>query len=265
MKHNTFTLCESWTCSSTAWSSMPQMHTLWQFSLPHTWKVALSLKTIFLTHLTHCCWKSTQNWKLRLWSYNSCSQYPFTRRSAQNVPVTLLRHLQFPAPAMCWLLRVPDKSFLNMSNTLGRWPWQTCLFCSTQATNLLEFLVPVMNCFACSGSVWYLVWNIQCPWQMTQFWHISSFKTRKAFLFPVHAMFHHDDPLAVKLASIPQHLSSPPHKKIKLGEILYPLTWSFLVFSLGCWGAGFGSFWVTHELPCITYIHASCQYSTVCC
>ena len=38
----------------------------------------------------------------------------------------------------------------------------------------------------------------------------SNSKTQKAFLFPDHAMFHHDCPLAVKPASTPRRLL---HKK----------------------------------------------------
>jgi hypothetical protein len=43
--------------------------------------------------------------------------------------------------------------------------------------------------------------------QLTQFWQIPR---HNAFLFPVHAMFHHDCPLAVKPASTPWRLV---HKK----------------------------------------------------
>jgi hypothetical protein len=39
---------------------------------------------------------------------------------------------------------------------------------------------------------------------------LSNSKTQNVFLFPVHAMFHHDCPLAVKLASTPRHIV---HKK----------------------------------------------------
>jgi hypothetical protein len=43
--------------------------------------------------------------------------------------------------------------------------------------------------------------------QLTQFWQIPR---QNAFLFPVHAMFRHDCPLAVKPASTPRRLV---HKK----------------------------------------------------
>jgi len=56
---------------------------------------------------------------------------------------------------------------------------------------------------------------------------LAKIKTRNAF-FPVHAMFRHDCPLAVKPASTPRRLV---HKK--LGEILYLLICSFLLCLLG--------------------------------
>ena len=52
----------------------------------------------------------------------------------------------------------------------------------------------------------------------------ANSKTQNAFLFPVHAMFRHDCPLAVKPASTPRRLVDK-----KLGEILYLLICSFLL------------------------------------
>jgi len=54
---------------------------------------------------------------------------------------------------------------------------------------------------------------------------LANSKTQNTFLFPVHAMFRHDCPLAVKPASTPRRLV---HKK-KLGEILYLSICSFLL------------------------------------
>jgi hypothetical protein len=62
-----------------------------------------------------------------------------------------------------------------------------------------------------------------CPplvtWQMSNLAILANSNTHNASLFPVHAMFSHDCPLAVKPASMPRRLV---HKK-KLGEILYLL------------------------------------------
>jgi len=46
--------------------------------------------------------------------------------------------------------------------------------------------------------------------QMSNLAILANSKTQNAFLFPVHAMFHHDCPLAVKPASTPRRLI---HKK----------------------------------------------------
>jgi hypothetical protein len=48
----------------------------------------------------------------------------------------------FPACVVCWLLRAPDKS-------LSWWPLLVCSIWSTQAATLLQFLIPLINCFVC--------------------------------------------------------------------------------------------------------------------
>jgi hypothetical protein len=48
--------------------------------------------------------------------------------------------------------------------------------------------------------------------QMSNLAILANSETRNAFLFPVHAMFHHDCPLAVKPASTPRRLV---HKKTR--------------------------------------------------
>ena len=40
-----------------------------------------------------------------------------------------------------------DKSFSHTLDTLGRWPRPTCSLRSAQAATLLEFHVPLTNCF----------------------------------------------------------------------------------------------------------------------
>jgi hypothetical protein len=61
--------------------------------------------------------------------------------------------------------------------------------------------------------------------QMSNLAILANSKTQNGFLFPVHAMFRHDCPLAIKPASRPRRLV---HKK-KLGEILYLFICSFLL------------------------------------
>jgi len=52
------------------------------------------------------------------------------------------------------------------------------------------------------GSVWYMVRNLRCTVTIDSV--MVNSKTQNAFLFPVHAMFRHDYPLAVKPASTPR-------------------------------------------------------------
>jgi hypothetical protein len=112
--------------------------------------------------------------------------------------------------------RAPDKRSSHMLNSLGKWPWPSCLFCSTQAATLLEFHVPLTNCFV---RRWFCVVhdsNLHCTIIIDSVW--ANFKIQNAFLFPVHTMFHHDCPLVVEPASTPQRLV---HKK-KIGRVSLP-------------------------------------------
>jgi hypothetical protein len=54
------------------------------------------------------------------------------------------------------------------------------------------------------GSVWYVVRNLRCTVIIDSV--LANCKTRNTFLFPVHAMFSHDFPIAVKSASTPERL-----------------------------------------------------------
>jgi len=49
--------------------------------------------------------------------------------------------------SICWLLRAPDKRFSHTLDSLGRWPRPASSFRSAQAATLLEFHVPLTNCF----------------------------------------------------------------------------------------------------------------------
>jgi len=70
------------------------------------------------------------------------------------------------------------------------------------------------------GSVRYMVRNLRCTVTIDSV--LANSKTQNAFLFTVHAIFHHDYPLAVEPASTPRPLVQ------KLWEILYLLICSFL-------------------------------------
>jgi len=93
-----------------------------------------------------------------------------------------------------------------MLDSLGQWPWLACSFRRAQAATMLEFHVPLTNCFV---RRWFcVVRKLHCTITIDSV--LANCKTQNAFLFPVHAMFHHDCPLAVKPASMPRRLV---HKK----------------------------------------------------
>ena len=77
----------------------------------------------------------------------SCGKSFYAKTFAQNALNTWLRHLQFPARASCWLLGAPDKRFSHTLDRLGRWPRTAYSFRSAQAATMLEFHVPLTNCF----------------------------------------------------------------------------------------------------------------------
>ena len=79
------------------------------------------------------------------------------------------------------------------------------------------------------------------------FWQIP--RNRKFFLFPVHAMFRHDCPLAVKPSSTPWRLLYKIKNKMeRFSAYCYA---SFCCVCLGCCAANFGISGGTYELPCI--------------
>jgi len=78
------------------------------------------------------------------------------------------------------------------------------------------------------GSVRYIVRNLHCTVTIDSV--LANSKKQNAFLFYVHAMFHHDCPLAMKSASTPRRLAQKNHHHHHhLGEILYLLICSVLL------------------------------------
>ena len=71
------------------------------------------------------------------------------------------------------------------------------------------------------GSVRYMVRNLGCTVTIDSV--LANSKTQNAFLFTMHAIFRHDNPLVVEPASTPR-----PLVQKKLWEILYLLICSFL-------------------------------------
>jgi len=80
------------------------------------------------------------------------------------------------------------------------------------------------------------------------FWQIRRYRT--LFLFPVHAMFRHDCPLAVETCKYATALSTRKNLE-RFSTYWYA---PFCCVCLGCCAAEFGSSGGTYELPCI-YIY----------
>jgi hypothetical protein len=100
------------------------------------------------------------------------------------------------------------------------------------------------------GSVWYIVRNVRCTATIDSV--LANCKTQNAFLSPVHAMFRHDCPLAVKPAGTPRRLlPPPPTPPKKIGEVLYLLICFFMLCLSWLLRCHFRSSGGTYELPCI--------------
>jgi hypothetical protein len=161
-----------------------QMCTLWWFTLPNTWNVALSLKTSFSADQSSssCYWKSTQNWKWRLWSWgfsvNSCCQYAFTRRCLCRMCQTLdMRHLEFLACFMSWYLMAPDKRFSHMLDSLSQWPQPSSLQRTGSYSAGISRTTHELYCPKVVLCVTWFETFIELS-QLTQFWQIPRHTMR---------------------------------------------------------------------------------------
>ena len=150
---------------------------------------------------------------------------------------------------MCWLLRAPDKHFSHMLVSLDLWSQLACLFRSAQAATLLEFHVPLTNCFVCS---WFCV--VRCPKPLLHrhnWLRFGKFQDTEHFLIPC-----------------PRHVSSqlpPSGETCKYAMVPSTQTnlerfsthWHapFCYAFLGCCAAEFGISKGTYELPCIFRNH----------
>ena len=74
----------------------------------------------------------------------------------------------------------------------------------SQRTGSLSAAISCTTVLSVGGSVWYMVRNLRCIVTIDSV--LSNSKTHNAFLSPVHAIFRHDCPIAVKPASTPRRL-----------------------------------------------------------
>jgi hypothetical protein len=103
----------------------------------------------------------------------------------------------------CWICpllvtyRAPDKRFSHTLDSLGQAR-------SAQAAILLNFMYHSRIFLSVGSSAWYMVRNPHRTVTIDSI--LANSKTQNAFLFPFHAMFLHDCPLAVKPANTPRRL-----------------------------------------------------------
>jgi hypothetical protein len=130
------------------------------------------------------------------------------------------------------------------STVLTDGPYQPVHFAAHRQPLCWNFMYHSGISLSVGGSVWYIVRNLHCT--ITTDSVLANSKTQNTLLFPVHAMFHHNCPLAVKPASMPWRLV---HKK----TWRFSTNWHapFCCVCLGCCAAEFGSSGGTYKLPCI--------------
>jgi len=163
---------------------------------------------------------------------------------AQNTPNTWLRHLQFPALAMCWLLRVPDKRFSHTLDSFCRWPRPAISFRSAQAVTLLEFHVPLTNCFV---RRWFCVVHGPKPPLHRHNWlSFGKFQDTERFLLPTP---RHVSSRLPPSAETCKYATAPSTQKNLERFSTYWYAPSCCVCHSSC-AAEFGSSGGKYELPC---------------
>ena len=106
--------------------------------------------------------------------------------------------------SICWLLRAPDKRFSHTLDSLGRWPRPASSFRRAQAATLMEFHVPLTNCFV---RRWFCaVHGPKPPLHRHNWLSFGKFQDTERFLIHCARFFRHDYPLAVEPASTPRPL-----------------------------------------------------------
>jgi len=124
--------------------------------------------------------------------------------------------------SICWILRAPNKRFWHTLDSLGRWPRPASSFRSAQAATLLEFHIPLTNCFV---RRWFCVVHGPKPPLHRHNWlSFSKIPRHRTLSYSLCTPFFvTTTPLAVEPGSTPRSLVQE-----KRWEILYLLICSFL-------------------------------------
>jgi hypothetical protein len=148
-------------------------------------------------------------WK-RLWSRgfsacNSCSRYPFMRRHLRRMCQTLEWGICNSRLARCvdfwWLLTKVSHIRWTVLADGPSWPVR---FAAQRQPLCWNSLYHSRIVLSVGSSAWYMVQNLCCTITIDSV--LANSKTQNVFLSPVHTMFCHGCPLAVKPASTPRHL-----------------------------------------------------------
>jgi hypothetical protein len=144
---------------------------------------------------------------------------------------------------MCLILRAPQKCSSHMLDILGRWPRPACLFRSAQAPTLLEFHVPLTNCFV---HRWFCMVHGPKPLLYCHNWlTFGKFQDTECFLIPCACHVSSWLPPSgetCKYATVPSTQKSL--KRFSAVDILLSAVSALVV-------AQFGSSGGTYVLPCI--------------
>ena len=140
----------------------------------------------------------------------------------------------------CWLLRAPDKRFSTRSTVSADGPGRPLHFAAHRQPLCWNFMYHSRIVLSIGGSVRYMVRNLCCTITIDSV--LANSKTQNAFLFTVHAIFRHDYPLVVKLASKPRHLVQKNFER-------FSTYWyaPFCRVCLGCCAVEFGGSGGTYE------------------
>ena len=124
--------------------------------------------------------------------------------------------------SISWLLGAPDKRFSHTLDSFSRWPRPASSFRSPQAANLLEFHVPLTNCFV---RRWFCAVHGPKPPLHRHNWpSFGKFQDTERFL--IHCARHFSSRLPPSGGTC-KYANAPSTKK-KLREILYLLICFFL-------------------------------------
>ena len=123
--------------------------------------------------------------------------------------------------SICWLLSAPDKLFSHTLDSLGPWPRPASSFRSAQASILLEFHVPLANCFV--RRWFYAVHGPKPPLHRHNWLSFGKFQDKERFL--IYCAHHFSSRLPPSCGTC-KYAKAPSTKK--LWEILYLLICSFL-------------------------------------